>query len=200
MALVEESLRRIEAHNGTPERRHRPAGRRGPGGGGRVAAPGGAGRLPVLVKDLARCRGMVTTMGSACYADAPPDDVDDVVVARLKAAGAIVVGPDAIRRRSGTRPTPPISCSAPPGTPGTRTAHRAVRAEVRPRRWPPGWCRWRRRPTGADRCGYRPAAAAWSVTSRPWAASAATCCPGGSASPPRARPGPPSPTSCSRRR
>jgi Asp-tRNA(Asn)/Glu-tRNA(Gln) amidotransferase A subunit family amidase len=35
---------------------------------------------------------MVTTMGSPLFAGAAPDDVDDIVVARLKAAGAIVVG------------------------------------------------------------------------------------------------------------
>lgn len=48
--------------------------------------------LPLLVKDMARCAGMRTTFGSALYADAPVDTVDDVVVARLRAAGAIVVG------------------------------------------------------------------------------------------------------------
>lgn len=48
--------------------------------------------LPLLVKDMARCKGSRTTMGSPFLADAPPDDVDDVVVARLRAAGAIVVG------------------------------------------------------------------------------------------------------------
>lgn len=48
--------------------------------------------LPLLVKDLARCKGFRTTMGSPFLADAPPDGTDDVVVARLRAAGAIVVG------------------------------------------------------------------------------------------------------------
>lgn len=48
--------------------------------------------LPLLVKDMARCKGMRTTMGSKLFADAPVDTVDDVVVARLRAAGAIVVG------------------------------------------------------------------------------------------------------------
>ncbi len=48
--------------------------------------------LPLLVKDMARCRGMRTTFGCRWFADAPPDDVDDVVVARLRAAGAIVLG------------------------------------------------------------------------------------------------------------
>ncbi|MFM7536207.1 MAG: amidase [Acidimicrobiales bacterium] len=48
--------------------------------------------LPLLVKDMARCAGMRTTMGHPMFADAAPDTVDDTVVARLRAAGAIVVG------------------------------------------------------------------------------------------------------------
>lgn len=48
--------------------------------------------LPFLVKDMARVKGHVTTAGSKLYADGQPDAVDDVVVARLRAAGAIVLG------------------------------------------------------------------------------------------------------------
>ena len=48
--------------------------------------------LPLLVKDLARTTGLPTTFGSHLYADAPPDTTDDTYVAKLKAAGAIVVG------------------------------------------------------------------------------------------------------------
>ena len=48
--------------------------------------------LPLLVKDLAKTVGMRTTYGSAWYADAEPDTVDDIAVARLKNAGAIVSG------------------------------------------------------------------------------------------------------------
>jgi Asp-tRNA(Asn)/Glu-tRNA(Gln) amidotransferase A subunit family amidase len=92
--LVAESLRRIEAAaalNAVTALRAEEAlaeadaldqtRRRGPLAG-----------LPLLVKDMARTAGMRTTMGSRLYADAAPDTVDDVVVARLKAAGAIVVG------------------------------------------------------------------------------------------------------------
>lgn len=90
--LVSESLRRIEEHN--PELNAVVAvraeealaeaeahDRRGPLAG-----------LPLLVKDMARCRGMRTTFGSPIFADAEPDEIDDVSVARLRAAGAIVVG------------------------------------------------------------------------------------------------------------
>lgn len=48
--------------------------------------------LPFLVKDMARVNGHVTTSGSQLYADGPPDEVDDCVVARLREAGAIIIG------------------------------------------------------------------------------------------------------------
>jgi len=48
--------------------------------------------LPVLVKDMARVKGHVTTSGSRLYADGPADETDDTVVARLRAEGAIVIG------------------------------------------------------------------------------------------------------------
>jgi Asp-tRNA(Asn)/Glu-tRNA(Gln) amidotransferase A subunit family amidase len=48
--------------------------------------------IPLLVKDLTNVAGMRTTFGSPLYADAAPADTDGVVTARLRAAGAIVVG------------------------------------------------------------------------------------------------------------
>src|SRR4051794_29842931 len=90
--LVEESLRRIDAANSElnavvslradaalAEADAHP--RTGPLAG-----------LPVLVKDLARTVGLPTTFGSHLYAEAPPDEVDDLYVAKLKRAGALVVG------------------------------------------------------------------------------------------------------------
>jgi Asp-tRNA(Asn)/Glu-tRNA(Gln) amidotransferase A subunit family amidase len=90
--LVEESLRRIEqanpvinavtavrAEEALAEARAHP----------RTGALAG---LPLLVKDMARVKGMRTTMGTPLFADAPVDEIDDVVVARARAAGAIVVG------------------------------------------------------------------------------------------------------------
>jgi len=47
--------------------------------------------VPVAVKDLICTRGLRTTFGSRLYADHVPED-DDVVVERLRAAGAIVIG------------------------------------------------------------------------------------------------------------
>ena len=92
LELVEESLRRIEASQDTlnavvalraDEAREEAA---------RHPRTGPLAGLPLLVKDMARCRGMRTTMGSPLFADAPPDEFDDVVVTRLREAGAIVLG------------------------------------------------------------------------------------------------------------
>ena len=61
----------------------------------RVAAGDEAGPLaglPMLVKDNQDVTGMRTTYGSRTHADAPPAEADSLVVARLRAAGAIVVG------------------------------------------------------------------------------------------------------------
>ncbi|HTG46077.1 MAG TPA: amidase [Actinomycetota bacterium] len=61
----------------------------------RLAAAGSAGvlaGLPLLVKDITDVTGMRTTHGSLLFADAPPATTDALVVARLRAAGAIVVG------------------------------------------------------------------------------------------------------------
>jgi amidase len=47
--------------------------------------------VPVAIKDLADTAGIRTTYGSVLYRDHVPE-VDDAVVARLKAAGAVIVG------------------------------------------------------------------------------------------------------------
>ena len=48
--------------------------------------------LPLLVKDMTDVAGMRTTLGSRVFEAAPAATTDAVVVARLRAAGAIVVG------------------------------------------------------------------------------------------------------------
>ena len=48
--------------------------------------------IPVSVKDLFDIAGQVTTAGSIVLRDAPPATQDSAVVARLKAAGMVVVG------------------------------------------------------------------------------------------------------------
>jgi Asp-tRNA(Asn)/Glu-tRNA(Gln) amidotransferase A subunit family amidase len=48
--------------------------------------------IPVGIKDLEDAQGFVTTHGSALHVDDAPADIDSPLVARLKAAGCIVVG------------------------------------------------------------------------------------------------------------
>src|SRR6266849_2566136 len=48
--------------------------------------------LPVSIKDLFDIAGEVTTAGSKILRDAPPATADAVAVARLRAAGAVVIG------------------------------------------------------------------------------------------------------------
>jgi amidase len=54
--------------------------------------PGPLAGLPLLVKDVTEVAGMRTTFGSLAMVDAPPADRDAVAVARLRGAGAVVVG------------------------------------------------------------------------------------------------------------
>jgi len=55
-------------------------------------SPGPLAGLPVLVKDVTDVQGMRTTFGSLWFADAPVAAGDGLVPARLRAAGAIIVG------------------------------------------------------------------------------------------------------------
>ena len=54
--------------------------------------PGPLAGIPIGVKDLEDAAGFVTTQGSLLFAGDPPATSDSVLVSRLKAAGAIVVG------------------------------------------------------------------------------------------------------------
>ena len=53
--------------------------------------PGALAGVPVPIKDLVLTRGMRTTFGSRLYEHFVPDQ-DDIVVERLRAAGAIIIG------------------------------------------------------------------------------------------------------------
>ena len=53
--------------------------------------PGVLAGVPVGIKDLVATKGIVTAMGSPLYKDFIPDE-DDIVVERLKAAGAVIIG------------------------------------------------------------------------------------------------------------
>ena len=90
--LVDESLRRIDASHATLNAVTALRAEEARADAEASPRTGALAGLPLLVKDMARCAGMRTTFGSPLYADAAPDTIDDIVVARLKAAGAIVVG------------------------------------------------------------------------------------------------------------
>lgn len=60
----------------------------------RIAAgqdAGALGGVPIGIKDLVATKGILTAMGSPLYRDFIPDE-DDIVVERLKAAGAVIIG------------------------------------------------------------------------------------------------------------
>jgi amidase len=57
----------------------------------RPQKPGWLHGIPVAIKDLANAKGLPTSQGSPIYAGSIAD-ADDVMVARLRAAGAIVIG------------------------------------------------------------------------------------------------------------
>ena len=61
-----------------------------PGAGGDAALP--LAGIPVSVKDLFDVAGQVTMAGSTVLAAAPPAQADAIAVARLRAAGAVLVG------------------------------------------------------------------------------------------------------------
>ncbi|WP_341988334.1 amidase [Azorhizobium sp. AG788] len=56
------------------------------------AAPSPFAGIPVAIKDLFDITGEVTTAGSKALADAPPATTDATAVARLRAAGFVVIG------------------------------------------------------------------------------------------------------------
>ena len=54
--------------------------------------PGPLAGIPLGVKDLQGAPGYVTTYGSALHADDPPTTADDPFIARMRAAGCVIVG------------------------------------------------------------------------------------------------------------
>src|SRR5207244_1430771 len=54
--------------------------------------PGPLAGIPLAVKDLEDAAGFVTSSGSLTHRDDPPAARDSVLVARLKAAGCVVLG------------------------------------------------------------------------------------------------------------
>src|SRR5947199_10547284 len=57
------------------------------------AAPSPFAGIPVSIKDLFDIRGQVTRAGSRALEDSAPPEADATVVARLRRAGFVVIGP-----------------------------------------------------------------------------------------------------------
>jgi Asp-tRNA(Asn)/Glu-tRNA(Gln) amidotransferase A subunit family amidase len=93
--VVEESLLRIERHNRDLNAIVLVRGDAALAEAEALDEPRRAGPLagvPLLVKDLTDVAGLPTTFGAGLFADAAPAPADATIVARLRAAGAIVVG------------------------------------------------------------------------------------------------------------
>ena len=104
--LVSHALAQVEAHNGAVNAFVAVDGDRALSAAARLdeqlagEAPGVSGLgthgalagIPIAVKDLEDAEGFVTSHGSAAFADGPPAGADSPLVARLRAAGAIVIG------------------------------------------------------------------------------------------------------------
>ena len=73
------------------------------------AEPGPLAGLPVAVKDLVDVAGLPTTCGSPIFRDAVADH-DDLMVQRMRAAGAVIVGKSNVPEFGAGR-TPSTPCS-----------------------------------------------------------------------------------------
>ena len=135
-----------------------------------LAAGGEVGPLagvPTGVKDLIYTKGIRTASGSHAYADFVPDE-DDVVVERIAAAGAIVIGKTQVPEfgYSGTGQTP---LAEPTGNPWNPALTSGGRPPARVRRWPPVSALSRWAAMGVARSVSRPASAGSTASSRRWA-------------------------------
>ncbi|MHB8437668.1 MAG: amidase [Acidimicrobiales bacterium] len=97
--MVGHALSRIDALNASVNAFVAVDGERALAAAARIDAAVGAGTdpgplagIPIGVKDLEDAEGFVTTHGSACFAGDAAATKDSVLVARLKAAGCVVVG------------------------------------------------------------------------------------------------------------
>ena len=104
--------------------------------------------------------GWRTTYGSPLFADHVPD-VDDLIVERIRHAGAVPRRQDERARVRGRLPhlQPGLRHDPQPGRP--HAGRPAGPAAARPARWPPGWCRSPRAPTWAAACATRRRSAGW---------------------------------------
>ena len=145
--------------------------------------------VPIAIKDLIATAGIPTRCGSPAYRDFVPDE-DDVVVERVRAAGAVVLGKTNVPEfgYSGTGHSPIAETSRNPWdpamTPGGSSAGSGVAVAT-------GMARWRWAVTAAARSGSRRRTAGSTGSRRPWGGCPSTpaagtsgtrACPAGSPS------------------
>ena len=107
--------------------------------------------LPLGVKDLEDTVGLVNSHGSKPFKD-NVSTTDSIQVARLKEAGAIVIGKTNVPEFGYTAFTPRTCCSGRRAIRGISSARRAVRRVELRRRLRAAWCLFRPGPTAEDRC------------------------------------------------
>ena len=107
------------------------------------AGPAGAlYGMPIAIKDLANAKGFPTSMGSPLFSATDPMAKDDIMVARMRAAGAIIIGKTNTPEFGlGSHTTNPMF--GPCRNPWTPANLRVVLLGVRRLHWPRGWSRWR---------------------------------------------------------
>jgi len=120
--------------------------------------------IPFTVKDIVNTRNVRTTFGAIPYKDNVPDH-DAVAVARLRAAGAILIG-KTTTPEFGTKCLTDSRCAGVRATPGAASGPAAARAAGRRWRWPAALRRSRSQPTAAARPAFQLRATAWSGSSR----------------------------------
>ncbi len=122
----------------------------------RPAVVGPLQGIPVSVKDLFDVAGEPTPAGSVVLADAPPASIDSTVVARLREAGAVLVGRTNMTEFafSGLGINPIMGRLVIRSTGRVAGFREALPRAVR-FRWPMGWRWWRLARIRVVRSGFR---------------------------------------------
>ena len=128
--------------------------------------PGPLAGVPVAIKDLVCTKDLPTVSGSVAYRDFMAEE-DDVVVERLRDAGALILGKTNVPEfgYSGASHNAVFEATR---TRGTWSAPPAAPARARARRWRRGWGRSRSAATVAARCAFLRPSAGWWGSRRRW--------------------------------
>ena len=115
--------------------------------------------LPIAVKDNVDVAGVRCTMGSTIFADRVPAE-SDVVVQRLEACGALVIGKSNIPEFAAEE-IHTTRCSGSRAIPGTRASRRAAHPEVPRPRSRPARYGWAPETTSEEASACRRASVRW---------------------------------------